>query len=202
MRSRPVVPETENVRAFIAITPAVELAKKLKAAQGELQSTLPDNAVRWIKPEQLHITLKFLGNVPGVKLESVVAAANRACDGMKSFRLTLEGVGCFPNTKVPRVIWIGMGGELEFLETLQNRIKTEMGRFCECDERRGFRPHLTIGRVKVSGRAARKVGESVERMTIPPLGGWMVREVELVQSELLAEGPRYRKLTSIMLTGR
>jgi len=196
------VPPTENVRTFIAITPAAELAKKLEATQDELRSALPDNAVGWIKPEQLHITLKFLGNIPDVKLDGVVAAANRACDGMASFRLTLEGVGCFPNTKVPRVIWIGMGGELEFLETLQNRIQTETGRFCECGERRGFRPHLTIGRVKVSGRAARKVGESVERVTVPPLGGWMICEVELVQSELLSEGPRYRKLTSIMLAGQ
>jgi 2'-5' RNA ligase len=120
---------------------------------------------------------------------------------MKSFRLTLEGVGCFPDTKVPRVIWIGLSGELKPLETLQNRIQKETRRFCECDERRGFQPHLTIGRVKVLGRAARKVGESVERMTVPPLGGWTVREVEFLQSDLFPEGPRYRKLTSITLAG-
>jgi 2'-5' RNA ligase len=199
MRSRIGAWATEKVRAFFAIALSPELAGQLKSVQSELRSKLPDNAVRWVKPEQLHLTLKFLGNISRRNLDDLVAAANCACDGMKPFRLSLEMVGCFPNTKVPRVIWIGIGGELESLKTLQNRIETETGRFGECDERRGFQPHLTIGRVKMLGRAAREVGESVECATVPALGEWMVRQVELMQSELSPKGARYRTLTSITL---
>jgi 2'-5' RNA ligase len=189
----------ESVRSFIAITLAPEIAEKLKEIQSELRSKLPDNAVRWVKPERLHLTLKFLGNVSCGKLDDLIAATNRACDGTGPFRLTLEGVGCFPNTKEPRVIWIGVNGELKSLRTLRKRFEEETENIAERDEARGFQPHLTIGRVKALGQGACQVGESVERAIIPAPGGWVVRQVELMQSELSSEGARYQTMISVKL---
>ena len=189
----------ESVRAFIAIALEPGLVAELKKVQQELQARLPDDSVRWARPEQLHLTLKFFGQVAAQRLNDLTAALNRACAGIDSFQLALENVGCFPHTKKPRVLWTGIGGELESLRKLQERIEQETGDFGDHKEERLFQPHLTIGRVKAIGIDARRVGEVVERTHVSKLGVWTVRQIESVQSELAPQGARYLMLTEVRL---
>ena len=188
-----------SVRAFIAIALEPGLVAELKKVQQELQARLPDDSVRWTRPEQLHLTLKFFGHIAAPRLNDLTAALDRACAGIGPFQLALENVGCFPHTKKPRVIWTGIGGELESLSKLQERIEQETGNFGDHKPERRFQPHLTIGRVKAFGMAARRVGEVVARAHVCRLGGWTVRQIELVQSELAPQGARYSMLAAVTL---
>ena len=193
------VSTAESVRAFIAIALEPGLVAELKKVQQELQARLPDDSVRWSRPEQLHLTLKFFGHVAAQRLNDLAAALNRACAGIDSFQLALENVGCFPHTKKPRVLWTGIDGELESLRKLQERIERETGNFGDHKEERLFQPHLTIGRIKAFGIDARRAGEVVERTHVSKLGVWTVREIKLMQSELAPQGARYSTLATVRL---
>lgn len=189
----------ELVRAFVAVAIPQTLVERLKQIQRQLAADVGGDAVRWTKPEQLHLTLKFLGTVRGEGVNDLKSAVTRACEGRAPFRLTLEGLGCFPNTRTPRVVWLGINGELENLRKLQMEIDRQTQAFGDHTEERPFQPHLTIGRVKVQGKEARRVGEAVEHTTVSGPGAWMVQEVGLIQSELAREGARYSTLMNARL---
>ncbi len=186
-----------SIRAFIALALEPGLAAEIKKVQQHLNS--PGGAVRWISPEQLHLTLQFLGNVPADRLDQLAAALRDACARTAPLQLALEGVGCFPNTRNPRVLWIGIQGDLEPLGKLQEQIAQETKNFGDHGEQRAFQPHLTIGRVKASGAEGRKVGQAIACTTVPKLGDWTIRQVLLVQSELSSNGARYTTLAAVAL---
>ena len=188
------------VRAFVAIAPPQILVDRLKQVQQELQSGIGGDAIRWTMPAQLHLTLKFLGNVSGVALSGLESALRHACQDQAPFRLALENPGCFPNPRNPRVIWVGINGELEPLQKLQSRIDRETQAFGDHAEEHAFQPHLTIGRVKVQGKEARKVGEAVEHAAPSKCGAWMVREVGLMQSRLSPLGAQHTTLAVLALS--
>ena len=192
---------SEKIRAFVALAPEPGLIAKLQNVQRQLQTRLPVGIVRWTMPEQLHLTLKFLGGVSVERLAGLAAALDRAGAGIAPFQLALEGVGCFPHAKNPRVVWIGIQGELHSLRKLQTQIEHETQPCGDHTEERPFRPHLTIGRVKAFGKEVGKMGEVVERAFIPKLGDWTVRQIHLVQSELRPEGVRYTTRASARLLG-
>lgn len=187
----------DKVRLFIAIAPETALAAEIGKVQRRLN--VPGGVVRWIKPEQLHLTLRFLGNVAAGQVEDVAAAVRRACAPATAFQLALEGAGCFPDAKRPRVIWLGIKGELEALGKVQSQIARETNNLGDHSGDRDFQPHLTIGRVKASGLKSRQVGEAVERNAVPKIGEWIVHDVLLVQSELSPAGPSYDTLATVAL---
>jgi RNA 2',3'-cyclic 3'-phosphodiesterase len=190
---------SRSVRAFVAVAIPPPLVEALRAVQRQLQSKARADLVRWTKPEQLHLTLKFLGNVPANRLEALEAALNRACQDQRPFPLALEHLGCFPNLRNPRVIWVGIGVQGEALPGLHRRIEEAARDFGDHSEERAFQPHLTIGRVKTEPRRAMQVGAAIEQTPLGSLGEWEVGEVELMQSELLPEGARYSKLAAFAL---
>ena len=187
----------DSIRAFIAIAVEPALAAEVKKVQQRLSS--PGGLVRWINPEHLHLTLHFLGNVAVGRLDDLVTALRRACARAAPFHLALEGAGCFPNTNSPRVVWIGIQGDLEPLRKLQDQIAQETKNFGDHGAERAFQPHLTIGRVKPSGLEGRKTGHAIELVTVPKLGAWTVDQVLFVQSELPPDGARYTTLATVAL---
>ena len=184
----------ERLRAFIAIALEPGWILELKQVQRQFQVRLPDDAVRWVRPEQIHLTLRFLGNVSRDCLAALTVALKRASAGIAPFQLALAGVGSFPDTKNPRVVWVGIKGQLDPLRRLQAQVEREMRGFGDHHEERIFQPHLTIGRVKAHGKMARSVGELVERAAVTNPGELLVRQIHLVQSELALEGARYTML--------
>src|SRR2546430_2441511 len=140
-----------SIRAFIAIALEPGSIAGLQKFQQELQAKLLGNPVRWVKPQQIHLTLRFLGHVPKDSLDDLAAVLNRAGAGVAPLRLVLEGAGCFPNRDSPRVVWVGIQGDLDSLRRLQAQIEQEAQTFGDHTEERVFQPHLTIGRVTAGG---------------------------------------------------
>lgn len=188
---------SEQIRAFVCIQLDPALIEELGDLERRLESALPKGAVRWSSPEQIHLTLKFLGNVPGTELEKVQAALQRACGGQPPFQLRAQGVGAFPAPRNPRVIWVGLVGDLERLLALQKRVDSALQSWSEMEERRAFRPHLTLGRVKAPpSRASRQIGECIQASPFASSHPWRVEEIFLMQSQLLPDGAVHKVVAS------
>jgi 2'-5' RNA ligase len=193
------VSQSGAIRTFVAIPLPAPLIEALQRVQQQLQSKLPSALVRWSKPEQLHLTLRFLGDVPIEQIRQLEAALRVACEPTPALRLRLGGIGCFPHIGNPRVIWVGVGGDVEPLRVLQQRIKQYTGGFGVPAEVRDFTPHLTLGRVKKGWPVAPQIRNGIERFRSDALGDWSATEVELIQSQLRPDGACYTKLASIKL---
>ena len=191
-----------QIRTFVAIVPPARLLAEVRRLQQRLAGKSSDRMVRWLDQEQLHLTLRFLGDVRAGQVPELKQAVARAAEGLGPFRLCLERLGCFPHTRAPRIIWIGVGQSWEVLRRLQERIMRETEDFGEPPEAREFQPHLTIARVKApSPRLARPAGQLVESAGIVQLGEWLVNRVEILQSRLTPKRSIYTPLGSVPLAG-
>jgi 2'-5' RNA ligase len=175
-----------TLRAFIAI----DLPPAVKAALGDVAATLdgrvPRGAVRWVRPEQMHLTLRFLGDTPADRLPALSAVLDGLAAGHAPFALRLTEVGCFPNLRRPRVVWVGLGGEEAKLAALVHGLEAALRPLGRPPEDKPFRAHLTLGRVK-DERAAQGVDWSaaVPALSVP------VAAVHLIESRLRPDGPQY-----------
>jgi len=190
------MPGQDTIRAFICISVAPALLDELEKVQRRLKL----DGVRWTKRDQIHLTLKFLGDIPASVVADLEQAIRRACQGGKPLRLTLQGMGCFPTPQRPSVVWLGVGGDVDALAALQLAIEKKTGGLSEHSEKREFHPHLTIGRVKnVPFRELQRLGERVLGAEVGMLGEWTAAEVHLMKSELLPEGAKHTALASVRL---
>jgi RNA 2',3'-cyclic 3'-phosphodiesterase len=189
------------VRAFIAVNLPAEVRKQIQRLQAELQAAAGGAAVQWTKPEQIHLTLRFLGNVPAESIPRIRQALEDTVRGVPPFAVAAEGLGCFPHARQPRIIWVGLSGAMECLQDLQARVETETVPWGE-QEDRAFHPHLTIGRVKsMNIKAASQLTRAWPSGTNRCLGNWQVDRVDLMQSILAPTGAQYACLASLPLSG-
>lgn len=185
----------ERVRTFIAI----ELPSKIQQEIAKLQAMLKKENVRvsWTKTENIHLTLKFLGDVELNRIAQISAAVQTACYNKSPFRLTVEATGCFPNRKNPRVLWVGISGDEEKLFALQKDIENELVKLGFEKEKRKYSAHLTVGRVK-SPFGMRSVIEKMETSLF--IGGELiVKNVNVMKSVLHPQGAIYTLLSKINL---
>ena len=191
--SKPLAPET--ARAFFAIPLEAALLEQIRKIQTSLQGRLPNEAARWTQREHLHLTLRFLGDVPVGVIGELTSALERACKSVPPLRLMAGQLGCFPDFRKPRIIWIGIDGDLKHLNELHDRLVSETDSLITHTEDRPFHPHLTIGRVKSShARVMRQCGETVQAMNIAQIGEWTARQVDLFKSDLSSSGPTHTLL--------
>ncbi len=185
----------EQIRAFIAVELPPAVREAVEGVVRELRSGIGDG-VRWVRPEGVHLTLKFLGDIDADSVPAVSRALDRCAASAAPFDLFLEGVGVFPNARRPRVIWIGLGGALELLLALQHSIDRELEGLGFAGERRPFTPHLTLGRVRDGGspQQGRGVSEAVAAMTVERRAELPVREIALIKSDLRPSGAVYTRL--------
>jgi 2'-5' RNA ligase len=181
------------MRAFIAI----ELEDHVRAALARVQDEAPvsGRGVRWVKPESLHLTLKFLGAVEDARVERVTGAMRAAVASAAAFELTARGVGCFPNARSPRVLWAGLADQPALL-ALAERIERECRALGFPAEDRPFRSHITLARI--DGRV------SLDRTQLAPdrpFGSWRVLRVVLMESQLSPGGSRYTVRDEAALEG-
>lgn len=194
------VPATEPVRAFVALEPGEAARAAIAALQAHLAAAVPPRAVRWTRPEQCHLTLRFLGQVPRAHLTALEQHLADAAAASAGFALELGAPGAFPDLEAPRVLWVGLGGGLEALARLVQRVETAVAGFGDHREERPFHPHLTLGRVAVRDRrVARGLAEQMARAPRPSACAWSVREFRLYRSELRPEGAVYSVLASFPL---
>ncbi|HNS40623.1 MAG TPA: RNA 2',3'-cyclic phosphodiesterase, partial [Promineifilum sp.] len=114
------------IRAFIAVQLPVEVKEALGNVSRTLDSQVTRGAVRWVRPEQMHLTLRFLGDTDVQSLPAVQAALDAVATGYKPFTLQLEGIGCFPNARRPRVIWVGLAGDESRLHALKTALDEQL----------------------------------------------------------------------------
>ena len=193
------VPGTE-IRAFIAL----HISEQARQTLGSTIRDLADTAgrqVRWVDPQGIHLTLKFLGNIPSSRVGELLGAIEKSCRGHPPFRLGLSGLGMFPTRDRPRVLWAGVGGDLDALASLRDDVEIAMTGTGFPRERRHFRAHLTIGRVRdgVTPRQRRDIGDAVSSTTLPPVEPWQIETVHLVQSTLTPQGAIYADLGLVEL---
>lgn len=186
-------------RLFIAINLPADLRQAAWEAAAPLRrSHLP---IRWVAPDALHLTLKFLGDVATAVEPQVIAAMEDAVQGCRSFTLPVGGFGAFPSAARPRVVWVGCEG-VPALELLQHRLEQRVEPLGFPGEARAFRPHLTLGRVK--DRAAPGDLSGLERV-LEPLqfeADATIESIDLMESTLGPNGARYAIRRAVVLAGR
>nr|HID14223.1 RNA 2',3'-cyclic phosphodiesterase [Anaerolineae bacterium] len=194
----------ETIRAFIAIPLPHPLLEKLAALQRQLESRVPPRSVRWVRAEGIHLTLKFLGDTPREKLPAIERALAAVAQHAPACTFTIEGLGCFPNPRRPRVVWVGVQEPTGRLAALQDAIEEVMAPFGYPPEGRGFTPHLTLGRVRrrTPRSAVARIGEIVTNTTVGMLAEVPADHFALIRSVLKPTGAEYTTLAEFPLRGR
>ena len=185
------------MRLFIAI----EIPEEIKAGLTEAQRGLKSSGIvdaSWTRPEGIHLTLKFLGEVLESKVPDLTNGLRRAAEGIGPFRLEVGGIGTFPGPKNARVVWVGLSGDTERLSRLQAAVEeTISGIGFERDER-AFTPHLTLGRIKYI-RSRDRWLKALEEVKDISLAGFDVTAVSLMKSELKPSGAVYTEMGRVEL---
>jgi 2'-5' RNA ligase len=177
---------SQQIRLFIAVHLPESVKEALVTTATEMGHALPDKTVRWAKPAQMHLTLRFLGDTAVAQLPELQTQLTQLTAQYRPFQLQLTEVGAFPNRKRPRVVWAGLAGDLAVLLTMQAALEDQVVALGWSREKRPFSPHITLGRVK-DARKAQMLKWDVE---LPALAV-EVGEIYLVQSELRPSGPIY-----------
>lgn len=184
------------IRTFLAIELPKSIRNRLKEVQRELKESQAD--VRWVDPENIHLTLKFFGNIEEKEVESIVKSIERPVQRTPLFSLKIQGIGGFPDLKNPRVLWIGLEEKGNVLSSLQKKLEKALEKVGLKPEDRPFHPHLTLGRVK-SNRAKALLMEKIEKYKGEFFGEFLAEGVTLFKSDLTPKGPIYTPLAAVRL---
>ena len=201
MDSRAEVPRfPEQIRSFAAIALPEEAKKGLARLRRELERD-EHRFVKWVDPGGIHLTLKFLGNISSKRVTEITEAMKKAAQGVSPFSLEISGLGAFPGPKQPRVVWVGVGGELDKLSTLQRNIDSALAALGFAREERSFVPHLTVARVREGASASERgrFGELVGSATFEGTYPVEVEAVRLMRSQLTPVGAIYTCLSVVGL---
>ena len=190
----------EQIRSFIAIELSEEAKKGLARLRKELEKD-EHKFVKWVDPGGIHLTLKFLGNIPAERVTEITEAMEKAAQGISSFHLEISGLGAFPSLRQARVFWVGIGGEMDKLSKLQQNIDSALAALGFAKEERPFVPHLTLARLKegVSPPERRSFGELVGSTTFEDKYPVKVEAVRLMRSQLTPAGAIYTCLSVVGL---
>ncbi len=188
-----------NLRTFIAIELPPELKENIFSRTDSLREVA--RSVKWVAADNLHITLKFLGNTPEEQLPEIEKAVRGAVSMHQAFDMVFTGAGAFPESsrKPPRVIWVGVEAP-ETLFKIQSSVDTAMAALGYEPESRSYSPHLTIGRVKQPPRGG-LLRREIDALEKEPFGSVHVQEISMMKSTLHPAGARYDRIFSVSLGG-
>ena len=188
------------LRAFIAVEIPPDIHKAIESKTAPLRAALDSSLVRWVPTTNIHLTLKFLGDVSPANVEMLSQMLSVEVSQHRSFALKFGGLGAFPNHRRPRVIWIGIQAPAGF-EALQHGIEAAAATLGYPAEKRPFSPHLTIGRVKqkVGSVGMQNIRAALEKTQVGMLGSAQVTAVHLFKSDLKPTGAVYTRLSSAPL---
>jgi RNA 2',3'-cyclic 3'-phosphodiesterase len=186
----------DSVRLFVAIELPPAVCDALSSVQNRLRAFDRDCAVRWMSIASIHLTLKFLGETPANRQSEIEAALHEAVVGRGPFDLAVEGAGCFPDLRKPRVIWAGAGGDLQSLHALRDAVERTISPLGFPTEERPFSPHFTLGRARqdASRTALSSLGEKIGKTEVGTLATWRVEGVSLMRSDLRPSGAVYTQV--------
>jgi len=190
----------EQVRSFIAIELPDELKEGLAQLQAQLKLGKP-SSVKWVDPFSIHLTLKFLGNIAVDRISAITQAMEEATQGISPFHLEVTGLGVFPNLKRVQVAWVGIGGEVDKLGQIQQRIESSLVPLGFTAESRPFTPHLTLARLRdrASADERQRFGQLIAGTRFEAVYTIKVASINLMRSQLTREGAIYSRLSSVGL---
>lgn len=191
---------TEDIRAFLAI----ELSEDVKSALSELTKQLDRAGIGGLKPvrpENIHLTVKFFGDVSANRVDSIVGTIKRAANAIQPFTLRLGNVGAYPNSRNPRVLWVGLDGDVVSLREAHRRMENALVDINIKPDSRKFSPHLTVARLRdrVSPSERRRAVELLLKAAYQTGLPIPVERLSLIRSILRPEGPQYTTLADITL---
>jgi RNA 2',3'-cyclic 3'-phosphodiesterase len=184
--------DEKSIRAFLALDPPEEILREIGRIQGRLQKLI-GGEIRWIRPEAIHLTLKFFGDISENDVASIAVVVEKAAVGAAPFTLSIGGAGVFPDQRRPRVLWLGMTGDVPRLLSFQRELEGELGMIGFPEEERPFRPHLTLARIK-SPRGLTGLEKALEKGEGYAAGQFTASGIGLIRSELTPRGGIYTKL--------
>jgi 2'-5' RNA ligase len=184
------------MRTFIAIEIPAGIKKEMVKVQDELKRSGADAG--WTRPEGIHLTLKFLGEVPEAMIEKIKNALVQAAEATGRFRLKIAGAGSFPNPKNPRVVWLGVSGDIDRLSALQGSVEKSMTAIGFDQEERAFSPHLTLARIKYL-RPRFSWQKTIDSIKDIKLAEFDVDHVSLMKSDIKPSGAVYTEIGRVEL---
>jgi 2'-5' RNA ligase len=183
-----------DIRSFLAFELPVEIREQIRVISKELKKTaLP---VRWVKVDNIHLTILFLGSVDEDTIGDIEEKVNVVVKGFSAFKTKLNAVGAFPHWKRPRVIWIGLNGDIGRLSNLRNKLLEELKVLGFMPEKRPFRPHLTLGRFKGPIDRGEDMKWILDRYRDINSDLYQLNELILYKSDLKPDGPVYTKMAT------
>jgi len=190
----------EQIRSFIAI----ELPDDLRAGLAQLQDRLKEGnqpPVKWVDPNSIHLTLKFLGNIAVDKIGEITKAMEKAAQEIPPFQLKVKDLGVFPNLRRVQVAWVGINGEIDKLSHLQQRIELNLAPLGFARESRPFVAHLTLARLRdrASPDERQKFGQLIINTELEAVYTIKVDSINLMRSQLTREGAIYSQISSVRL---
>lgn len=186
-----------NKRVFIAIDISERARRTAEARISALRNDLPRYAITWMRPEKLHLTLRFIGDVDELQLDSIAEAIENTAKRFSRFRLVLEGTGVFPTAEKPRILWIGVDDQNSNCTNIKSELEMKLSEFAFAGERNIFTPHLTIARIK-EPRLCPDLVEQHLKTNFEHIE-FEVNELMLYESKLFPAGSVYSKHASFKL---
>jgi RNA 2',3'-cyclic 3'-phosphodiesterase len=189
-------------RLFFAVASPADVAASVGLTQRRLRDAMGAVKASWPRPEHAHCTLKFLGELPAERAEAAICAASELKRTERAFRLTLEGVGAFPDARRPQVLWLGVTTGAPEL----TRLATSLDRCLQLSgfdrEERPYVPHLTLARIKFRGAEKPAAHALATVKDMGPVATWEVRSFALFESVSTSEGVRYTAIETFDLEAR
>ena len=192
--------DQRKLRVFIALKPPSGWDEKLSELQRDLKMKFGSSQFRWVKPEQIHITLRFFGWLTAVQIEELKRIVPTVTGANPHFTLKCSGLGCFPNARRPRVFWAGLAGDLTEAGALQTSITKATGHLGERPEDRPFKPHLTLARIKEAERHQIADLEHAISRGFQIDEPWRLDDFLLMQSHLSPQGSEYETMETYRLS--
>jgi len=191
--------DEKKIRSFLALDPPEEVLREIASIQNRLRKFIQGD-IRWVRPEGIHLTLKFFGDVSGDDVANIAAVVKKAAEGERSFSLAVGGVGAFPDPHRPRVLWLGMNGDVERLLVFQKGLEQALSQIGFPCEERPFLPHLTLGRIR-NPKGLIGLARVLERGEEYTAGRFIASGLSLIQSELTPGGAMYTRLKWFLFSG-
>ena len=190
----------ESWRLFVAITVPEAIRRQIESLQNSWRSVLPGTAVRWTKADQLHLTLKFLGDLETSRVNELIQALRHSAQSSAPMELAAQGAGVFPNLRCPRVLWVGIQDAEGVLPVLHQSIDAAVSGFGRSESSGPFAGHITLGRLRDDARfISSLVTDLVAKAGEKKFGQWTTRSIELFRSELSPEGARHTQVAELAL---
>ena len=188
------------MRTFIAVDFPPDMLARINEITTFLKKETASNALKWVETNNLHLTIKFIGEISVSKVEQVKQTLTKSLEDQFAFDIEIGGLGMYPNKNNPRVIWLGVNNG-EPLIQIANNLDQALSDLDIKPERRSFSPHLTIARVRrnTDKSSAITIGKTLSQFKVETLGAITIDQVNLYHSKLTPSGPIYTILHSVSL---